>query len=128
LRHAPVAVGIGCLVVAAVVTVWTMLHGAGGTFEWSWFYPWALSPYLILGAVIVTAGTKTKPTRIASVIAAVAVSVGASFLYADAMFVHVSSTSALIFVFGPLYFLIGGLAIYALAAFVGRKLAATNDT
>ena len=128
MRHALVILGIGCLVVAAVVTVWAMLHGAGGTFEWSWFYPWALSPYVILGAVIATAGTKTRSTRIASVIAAVAVSLGASFLYADSMFVHVSSTSALIFVFAPLYFLVGGLAIYALAAFFGRGLAATNDT
>ena len=105
-----------------------MLHGAGGTFEWSWFYPWVLSPYLVLGAIAASIGNKTKSTRLASVISAVAVSLGASFLYVDAMFIHVSSTSALIYVFGPVYFLIGGIAIFAITTFIGSKFAATNDT
>jgi len=105
-----------------------MQHGAGSSIEWNWFYPWVLSPYLLLGALIATVGAKSRSTRLASLIAAIAVSLGASYLYVDAMYFHVSSTSALIFVFVPPYCLLGGLAIFAVTALLARKMTATNDT
>jgi hypothetical protein len=113
--------------VAAAIAVWTMLHGAGGRFEWSWFYPWVLAPYLILGGLVATVGTRSKFTRVASIVATVAV-LAASYLYVDAMFIHVSSTSALIYVFLPLYLLVGGLTLFALTALIGRRLSRPNDT
>jgi len=116
-----VTIGIASLAVAAVVTLWSMLYGALWKFEWSWFYPWALSPYLVLVIVFVAAGNRSKSTQIASVVAGVAVLLFASFLYLDAMLVHVSSTSALVFVFGPLYLLVGGTLVFVTTALVGRK-------
>ena len=79
--------------------------------------------YLVLNA----AGDRTRSTRIASIVAAVAVHLFACFMYVDAIFIHVSSTSALIFVFGPLYLAVGGFLVFAIAQTIGNKLAARND-
>ena len=105
-----------------------MMHGAGGKFEWSWFYPWVLGPYLILGTLFATIGAKTKHTRVASLLTAIAVGIGATYLYLDAIFINVSSTSALIYVFGPLYCLLGGFAVFAAMTFLASKVTAANDT
>jgi hypothetical protein len=116
-----VIIGIATLAVAGVVTLWCMLYGALWKFEWTWFYPWALSPYVVLAIVFAAAGNRSKATQIASVVAGIAVLLFASYLYFDAMLVHVSSTSALIFIFAPLYLLIGGLLVFFVTAMVGRK-------
>jgi hypothetical protein len=124
-RAARVALGIQlcALVIAAAVTLVAMLHGAGWKLEWSWFYPWALSPYLLLLALVLAAGGRSRAIRVAGLVATVAVLLAACLVYIDAMFIHVSSTSALIFIFGPLYFLVGGPLVFALAAWLGRRLA-----
>jgi len=122
------AIGLCSLATAAAFTIWAMLHGAGGVFEWSWFYPWALSPYIVLGILCITSATRAAATRRAALVAAVLVSIVSAHAYVNAMFFDVSSTSALIFIFMPLYSLIGGLVVYGVVAVVGRWLRAANDT
>lgn len=123
-----VAVAIASLVLAAAVTLWSMLHGARWKFEWSWFYPWAVSPYAVFLVLVLITRKATKSAQLASTIASVMILLFASFMYVDAMFVHVTSTSALIFIFGPFYLMVGGTVTFIIATLVGRKLITRKDT
>jgi hypothetical protein len=125
-RRAALWIQAGCLALAAVITVVAMLHGAAWNFRWSWFYPWALAPYLLLLSILLTVGNKSRPDRIAGMVASVAV-LAFSLTYLDAMLLRTSSTSALVFLFGPLYLLAGGPAALAIATFVARKVVADRD-
>jgi hypothetical protein len=118
-----VIIAIASLVLAAAITLFSMLHGAGWKFEWSWFYPWTLSPYAVFLVLVLAVRNATRANQVAGVIAAVMILLLASFMYLDAMFVHVSSTSALIFIFGPFYLMVGGTVAFMIATLVGRKLA-----
>ena len=42
------------------------------------------------------------------------------FAYGDSIYFHTSSTSALIFIFAPLYLLFGGPMVFGIALGVGR--------
>jgi hypothetical protein len=117
-----VAIPIASLVLAAAVTLFAMLHGAEWKFEWSWFYPWALSPYAVFSVLVLAVRNATRATQVAAVIAAIIILLLASFMYLDAMFVHVTSTSALIFIFGPFYLVVGGTVAFIIATLVGRRL------
>jgi hypothetical protein len=98
-------ISVALLTVAALVTLCTMLHAAGWQLSRAHvgFILWALSPYLLLLVVLRAAGTKTIAAGIASIVTSASVLAFASLMYVDAIFIHVSSTSALIFLFGPLY-------------------------
>ena len=67
-----------------------------------------------------------RSTRTPGVIEVVSIISAHAYVYA--MFNDVSSTSALIFIFMPLYSLIGGLVVFGVVAVVGRWPGAANDS
>jgi hypothetical protein len=70
----------------------------------SGFTPWALTPY----AVFALAGVAVRLRWVAVVVLAssLVATIYAAAAYADAFFIHVHSTSAIIFIFLPFYQLI----------------------
>jgi hypothetical protein len=115
------------LLAASVVAVSAMIHGAG-KFEWSWFYPWVIGPYGVLLLIFCLPARQSDARSVAGRIAAVLVLTFTCLLYIDAMWVSVSSTSALIFIFAPVYLFVGGLVSWGLAwALFARRTARNNN-
>lgn len=108
---------IGLLLAAIVVAVAAMIHGAR-RFEWSWFYPWVVSPYVALGLIFCLTPVRSKAQSLASCVAAALVLVSTCVIYIDAMWYSGSSTAGLVFVFTPIYLFVGGLVVWWLAWFV----------
>ena len=104
---------IALLLAASVVAFSSMLHGAG-TFEWSWFYPWVIGPYGVLSLIFCLPADQSDARSTAGRVTAVLVLAFSCLLYIDAMWVSVSSTSALVFIFAPVYLFVGGLIIWGL--------------
>ena len=101
------------LTIGALVTVASLLHCGGSVASLlSGFTLWALIPYAVLFASCSLARTRgrTLTTLVVSVLA----TAFAAFAYGDAMFSHSSSTSALIFIFVPLYQLIAAAILFAI--------------
>ena len=115
------AIGITSLAIAAAVTLVSMFQGAAWKLEWSSFYPWALRPYIVLAIVFTAVRKGSRATQIATLVAGATVLLFTCLIYVDAMFVHVNSTSALVFVFVPLYLLMGGTIVFVVAALLGNK-------
>lgn len=105
------------LLAASVVAFCAMVHGAR-KFEWSWFYPWVIGPYIVLLLVFCVPTHQTRAKSIAGCTAASMVLAFTCLFYVDAMWISVSSTSALIFIFAPMYLLVGGLVVWGLAWFI----------
>jgi hypothetical protein len=84
----------------------------------SGFTPWTLAPYAAFAAACALARSRgvVATTLVASVVA----TLFAGFIYIDAFFIHIYSTSALVFICIPLYQLIVA-AILLLIAFVSRR-------
>ena len=123
-------ISIVLLTAAALLTLYTMLHASGWqiSLRLVGFMLWALIPYCAMGVLSRTIGTRTKAAGIASVTASGAVLAFASLMYVDAIFIHISSTSALIFIFGPLYLVVGGVVLFAAIAVIGNNILRRNDT
>jgi hypothetical protein len=105
---------IALLLAASVVAFSAMIHGAG-KFEWSWFYPWVIGPYGVLLLIFCLPTGQSDARSIAGRVAAALVLTFSCLPYIDAMWVSVSSTSALIFIFAPVYLFVGGLIVWGLA-------------
>lgn len=120
LRHIETAV----LVLACVATVVIMLYAACWKFEWSGFYPWATTPYVVYLLISRAFGRFVPSSALAGCIVAILMLAFTLVVYIDAMFIHVSSTSALVFIFVPLYLLVGGplllLIVWVLGNIVRR--------
>lgn len=125
-----VRISLGFLLVAALLTLYTMLYAS----EWQislghvGFMLWALCPYCVMAVLTLTIGRKSNAAGIASIAASGAVLAFAAFMYVDAIFIHVSSTSALIFLFGPLYLAIGGVVLFAVVTFLGNAMSGRSDS
>lgn len=104
----------GLLLAAAATTVAAMVHGAQG-LRWSGFYPWVLSPYVLLAICFCWPRSPSVARARAGAIAALCVLVASAWFYIDAMWFSVSSTSALVFVFTPALLVVGGLVVWGLA-------------
>ncbi len=101
------ALSLSALVVAAVVTAVLMARAAGWTWRPNLLVGWALMPYAALAGYVLLrsrSGAGAKASLSVSLIALIFT----CWAYIDASFVHLSSTSALIFLFVPLYLLVGG--------------------
>ena len=96
------------LLAAAGVAVAAMIHGAG-KFEWNGF---------VLLAVFGLPRGQTDARLFAGCVAAVSVFACTCWFYVGAMWFSSSSTSALIFVFGPIYLFVGGLVVWGIAWFL----------
>jgi hypothetical protein len=110
----PVAFIVVTLIAASAVALSAMVHGAG-KFEWNVFYPWVLGPYIVLLAIFCFPRGQSDARAFAGCVTAAAVLVFTSWLYIDAMWFSVSSTSALVFIFAPAYLLVGGIIMWGIA-------------
>jgi hypothetical protein len=102
------------MMLVAGVATWLLMYRASG-----WMIPfdlmigWALLPYAVLSLYALVrshddpSGACTKASFWACLIAFVF----GLWAYLDASFVHLSSTSPLVFLFVPLYLLLGGLVL-----------------
>jgi len=105
-----VLLGFGCTLSIMLST--TSLEN-GIDFTLLVLYLWALLPYIVLLVltVMIHRRNASDASRIAIFIASVAVVILSVMSYYHAMFVSVTSTSALVFVVIPLYALVG-IAIF----------------
>lgn len=101
------------LLAAACVAVAALVHGAG-RFQWNWFYPWVLMPYLLLLACFALSRAPSIARTRASAVASLLVLVLTAWFYVDAMWLSTSSTSALVFVFTPALLTAVGLICWGL--------------
>lgn len=113
------------LLAASAVAVSAMIHGAG-KFEWNWFYPWVIGPYVLLVLIFVFPVRQSEARSVAGCVAAILVLAFTCLLYIDAMWFSVSSTSALIFIFAPMYLLVGGLVAWGLTWLLLKRRAGNN--
>ena len=118
------AVSFGILSVAALLTLFLMLYSA----QWQvslghiGFMCWALIPYIMLALLIRSFGTRSRASRIASLVASAASLGAAAFFYFDAVFVNVSSTSALIFLTGPVSLAVFAALVFGVITVIGNML------
>ena len=102
------------LVLGGLGTLALMVYAAQGFRSLlSGFTVWALIPYAAFAIA-----TRIACTRGSIIAASVASFVGVlfgMFIYVDALFVHISSTNALVFVFIPLYQLLAALVVLVFA-------------
>ena len=117
-------VSYSVLVLGGLGTFALMIYAAEGFRSLvSGFTVWALVPYAVFA--IATRIARTRASIIAASVASfIAVFFGV-FIYVDALFIHISSTSALVFVFIPLYQLLAGLVVLVFA--LERRRHATQD-
>ena len=108
------------LAAAALVAIAAMVHGAG-SFSMNWMYPWVLGPYAVFLALFALPGGRSRARALSGCITAILLLAFTALFYVDAMWIHVSSTSALIFLFAPAYLTIGGLVVYGIAYVIFRK-------
>ncbi|MEC5386639.1 hypothetical protein VVD49_12960 [Uliginosibacterium sp. H3] len=107
-------ISLAALLAALIVEVSAMVHGAG-KFEWSWFYAWANAPYVVLALIFCLPVGQSRARANAGGIAGIFVLAFTAWLYINAMWISVSSTSALIFIFAPPYVGVGGLVVWGLS-------------
>jgi len=121
MRTSAMVVTVLGLIAASVVALSAMIHGAG-TFEWNGFYPWVIGPYIVLLVVFGLPRGQTDTKAFAGCVAAVIVLLFTCWFYIGAMWFSASSTSALIFIFAPVYLFIGGLIVWGIAWFLFARL------
>jgi hypothetical protein len=122
MRSAAVAIIVVSLIAASTVALSAMIHGAGGKFEWNWFYPWVIGPYIVLLAVLGLPRSQAHARAFAGSVTALVVLLFTCWFYIGAMWFSVSSTSALIFIFAPVYLFVGGLIVWGIAWFLFARL------
>jgi len=116
-----VALGVGTLATIAALAY----AGRSLSALLSGFTIWALCPYPVLFASSRFAATRGRALTVC--IVSLLASAFAVFVYWNALFVHTSSTSALVFVFVPLYQLIAAVILVA-ALFFSRRSRAAGST
>jgi hypothetical protein len=121
MRTSAIVLTVMSLIAASGVALSAMIHGAG-KFEWNGFYPWVIGPYIVLLVVFGFPRGQTDARAFAGCVAAVAVLVFTCWFYIGAMWLSSSSTSALIFIFGPAYLFVGGLIVWGIAWFLFARL------
>lgn len=102
------------LVTASGVALAAMIHGAG-RIEWNGFYPWVIGPYFVLLVVFLLPRTQADARVFAGCVAAGAVLLFTCWFYIGAMWFSTSSTSALVFIFAPIYLFVGSLVVWGLS-------------
>jgi hypothetical protein len=105
------------LIAASGVALAAMIHGAG-KFEWNGFYPWVIGPYIVLLAIFGLPRRQTNMRAFAGSVASVIVLLFTCWFYVGAMWFSASSTSALIYIFAPVYLFVGGLMAWGIVRFL----------
>ena len=117
------AVTYSVLVIGVLGTLAVMVHAGGSAQSLvSGFTLWAVLPYVVFAAAC--ALSRVREIILTTLIASVVGTLFAALIYIDAFFIHISSTSALVFIFIPLYQLIAA-GIVLLVSFIARRSHAT---
>jgi hypothetical protein len=104
------------LALGSLVTLGALFQGGGSLSSLiSGFTVWALIPYGLFFASRTFA--RTRGRALATLIVSGVSSAFGAFVYVDAMYVHTSSTSALVFIFIPLYQLVAAAMLIAVLIF-----------
>jgi hypothetical protein len=118
---------IAFLLSSSAATLLIMFHASGWNFGFesfisAAFYLWAVLPYIIFFVVsfFVRREAASRMANWSTCITSLLLLVITLLVYIDAMFIHVSSTSCLVFIFLPLYLLIG-ITIFRLTSFAIAK-------
>jgi len=100
----------GALAIAAISSVIFMLVASGWELHLDLSYLWAILPYVtfFLISSIVHARQLSPILPLATCITSILILSFTLVVYIDGMFIHTSSTSALLFLFVPFYLLVGG--------------------
>jgi glucan phosphoethanolaminetransferase (alkaline phosphatase superfamily) len=115
--------GIGVAVIGAVAALGIMVSttsAVGGLSDLAFtlgFYVWVLLPFvllILLNSYAHRSGLSPAP-RAAALLTTVVVVVSSVFIYWSSIFGSESSTSALVFLFIPLYAVVGGAVLFGLA-------------
>jgi hypothetical protein len=115
--------GLGALCTIAALAYAT--GGASSLLKAGHLAIWSLLPYAVLLVSTALAGTRGR--ALAAFIVSVLVSGYGLFIYSDALFVHLSSTGGLVFLFIPLYQLITAI-IFLLVLFFSRHSDVNRNT
>jgi len=102
----------GSLILAATFASVSCLYFSG--FKLNGFVFWALVPYAVYFVLSRFILTQSSFSTLAGCIVAALMLVFTLVVYIDGFFVHTSSTSALLFLFVPLFLLIGGPVVLGL--------------
>jgi len=117
MKTSAIAITVVSLIVASGVAISAMIHGAG-KFEWNSFYPWVIGPYIVLLTIFGFPFNQTDARAFAGCLTAVMVLLFTCWFYIGAMWFSGSSTSALIFIFAPIYLFVGGLMVWGISWFL----------
>jgi len=111
------------LMIGALGTLAVMAY-AGQSLESlvSGFTLWALAPFATFAAACALA--RSRVLTIGALVAVILATLFAAFIYIDAFFIHIHSTSALVFIFIPLYQLVVAV-ILLIIAFITRRFHVT---
>lgn len=115
---------------AALATFFLMLYAGrpwqGSVLSWIGvvaFGAWAISPYALL-MFLIRHGRTNRLKSLTLLLLGLALSALALFVYVDALFVHPDPQSGLVFLFVPLYQLVGSAIIIAGVWVVAERLEA----
>jgi hypothetical protein len=115
---------ITALSVSALTTILIMFYSSDFKVYLDFFYAWAILPYLSFYIISVYAHKrKFEPVLpLATCITSVLMLMFTMLVYIDGIFIHTSSTSALLFLFVPFWLFIGGPFVLAILLGILRLL------
>jgi len=105
------------LFLAAAITIYAMARAAGGGLDLGTvaFMAWGISPYVLLAIVALLLSKFASPSRLWTVTLVVGILMLVATIFAYIVSMNgQSSTEALVFVFVPLYLMVGGIVTLAL--------------
>lgn len=113
------SIEISALTMAIISVVIFLLMSSGWKLHINLMYLWAILPYAVFFLISSIANSyKPSPSLpLASCITSILILCFTLVIYIDGMFIHTSSTSALLFLFVPFYLLLGGPFTFALILF-----------
>lgn len=116
-------IGIFIIIIGAVITTGIMISTTSAVSSFSdflitlGFYVWVILPFIILAILTLYIHRKglSSASRIAILVSSILVVVSSALIYWAAIFNSESSTSALVFIFIPIYALVAIAVVYVVA-------------
>ena len=99
----------GALAISAISSVFFMFVASGGELHFDLSYLWVILPYLTFFTISLIIHIHLSSPRLpfATFITSILILSFTLVVYIDGIFIHTSSTSALLFLFVPFYLLVG---------------------
>jgi len=119
---------VSALTLSAILCLFFLFLSSKWNFQFHFLYLQVISPYLflfIISSLIIRERPLSPTFSLASCIASIFMLLITLIIYIDSLLIHFSSTSSLIFLYFPLYLLLGGpiilLSIWVILALVSHK-------